>query len=334
MEDRIVSLAEARSFASDTLIGFNTSPENAQIVAEALVAAEADGLKGHGLSRLQGYGAQARTGKADGHAVPEVSCPAQAAVLVDAKGGFAYPALKLGLETLTGVTRSQGIAMLGVKHSNHCGVAGHHVEKLAEQGLVALMFANAPASIAPWGGKRAIYGTNPIAFASPQQDRPALVIDLSVSKVARGNIMAAAQRGEAIPEGWALDPQGNPTTDARAGLAGTMLPMGDAKGTALALMVEILCATLVGANHSYEATSFFDGEGSPPGTGQLILAIDPAAFGTGYLQRLTALVLAIEEQDGTRLPGDRRLANRKKAEAEGVRIPATLLAALAAIPRD
>ena len=110
-----------------------------------------------------------------------------------------------------------------------------------------------------------------------------------------------------------------------------MLPMGDAKGTALALMVEILCATLVGANHSYDATSFFDGEGSPPGTGQLILAIDPAAFGSGYLQRLTALVLAIEEQDGTRLPGDRRLASRKKAEAEGVKIPASLLTALAAI---
>lgn len=331
MVDRQVSLAEARDFARETLVGFNTSQDNARIVADAIVAAEADGLKGHGLSRLQGYSAQAKTGKADGHAVPVLSRPAPGAVAVDGKGGFAYPALKIGLEALVDVTKSQGIAMLGIHHSNHCGVAGHHVEMLAEQGLVALMFANAPASIAPWGGNRAIYGTNPIAFASPQQNRVPLVVDLSVSKVARGNIMAAAQRGEDIPEGWALDPEGNPTTDAKAGLAGTMLPMGDAKGTALALMVEILCATLVGANHSYEATSFFDGEGARPGTGQLILAINPGAFGTNYLDRLTELVLSIEEQDGTRLPGERRLANRKKAELEGVTITAGLMKALAAI---
>lgn len=331
MEDRQVSLAEARDFARETLVGFNTSPENARLVAEAVVAAEADGLKGHGLSRLQGYSAQAKTGKADGHAVPVLSRSAPGAVAVDGKNGFAYPALKIGLEALVEVAKSQGIAMLGVHHSNHCGVAGHHVEQLAEQGLVALMFANAPASIAPWGGSRAIYGTNPIAFASPQQDRAPLVVDLSVSKVARGNIMAAAQRGEDIPEGWALDPDGNPTTNAKAGLAGTMLPMGDAKGTALALMVEILCATLVGANHSYEASSFFDGEGAPPGTGQLVLAINPAAFGTSYLERLTRLVLSIEEQDGTRLPGERRLANRRKAEIEGVTITAALMRALSAL---
>ena len=331
MEDRIVSLAEARAFASDTLFGFNTSRENADIVAEALVAAEADGLKGHGLSRLQGYGAQAKTGKANGHAIPELSKPAPGAILVDGKSGFAYPALKMGLDELVGVTKTQGIAMLGVHRSNHCGVTGHHVEKLANQGLVALMFANAPASIAPWGGSRAIYGTNPIAFASPQQDRDPLVVDLSVSRVARGNVMAAAQRGEPIPEGWALDSDGNPTTDAKAGLEGTMLPMGGAKGTALALMVEMLSATLVGANHSANATSFFDGAGSPPGTGQLILCINPTVFGGSYTDRLVDLVLSIEEQDGTRLPGDRRLASRKKASEEGVTITAALQKAIANI---
>lgn len=331
MEDRVVNLAEARTFAADTLIGFNTSRANAEIVASALVAAEADGLKGHGLSRLQGYGAQAKTGKADGHAVPQLSKPSPGAIVVDGKSGFAYPALKIGLDALIDVTKSQGIAMLGIHHSNHCGVTGHHVERLAEEGLVALMFANAPASIAPWGGSRAIYGTNPIAFASPQTDRPPLVVDLSVSRVARGNIMAAAQRGEAIPEGWALDPDGNPTTDAKAGLAGTMLPMGDAKGTALALMVEMLSATLIGANHSANAASFFDGAGAPPGTGQLVLAINPGVFGGSYASRLTELVLSIEEQDGTRLPGDRRLANRKKAASDGVVITAALQKAIADI---
>lgn len=328
MEDRTVTLAEAREFVVEHLMAANVSAENAADVADALVKAEADGLKGHGLSRVPSYAAQARSGKADGHAVPVVSRPKPGVVVVDAKGGFAYPALNQGIETLIPVTREQGIAVLGVHHSNHCGVAGHHVERLADAGLVAMMFANAPASIAPWGGNRALYGTNPIAFAAPLYGQAPIVIDLSVSKVARGNIMAAAQRGDPIPEGWALDPDGNPTTDAQAGLKGTMLPMGDAKGTALALMVEILSATLIGANHSYDASSFFDGDGNPPGTGQLIIALDPSAFAPGFAERFAGLAEAIEVQDGARLPGQRRHEMGTKAAQNGVTITTALQRAL------
>ena len=121
---------------------------------------------------------------------------------------------------------------------------GRHVERLAEQGLVALFFANTPEAIAPWGGTRAVFGTNPIAFAAPLEGRAPVVVDLALSKVARGDIVAAKQRGEAIPAGWALDKDGRPTTDADAALAGTMIALGDAKGAALALMVEVLAAAL------------------------------------------------------------------------------------------
>ena len=328
MSDRNVSLEYARDFARDTLMQFNTSHDNASCVADALVAAEADGLRGHGLSRLPSYGAQAKSGKANGHAVPVLSHPRPGAVLVDAMDGFAYPALKMGSNALIDAAKRQGIAMLGVRRSNHCGVAGHHVEKLSNAGLVAMMFANAPASIAPWGGNRALFGTNPIAFSCPQKGRAPVVVDLSVSKTARGNLLAAAQRGDAIPEGWALDTDGNPTTDAKAGLEGTMLPMGDAKGTALALMVEILSATLIGANQSYNASSFFDGVGDPPGTGQLIIAIDPSVFKHSFLDNIADLIGSIEVQTGTRVPGERRLANRKQAEQNGVTITESLMQAL------
>jgi len=151
------------------------------------------------------------------------------------------------------------------------------------------------------------------------------VIDLSLSKVARGNVMTAKQRGEKIPEGWALDQDGKPTTDPNAALAGTMVPMGDAKGTALALMVELLAAGLTGANFAAEASSYLDADGAPSGTGQLILAFDPAAFGGNAVQRFGVLAESIEAQPAARLPGTRRLKARDKAKAEGLTISDALM---------
>ena len=194
------------------------------------------------------------------------------------------------------------------------------------------MFANTPAAIAPWGGAKGLFGTNPIAFACPLPGAAPIVIDLSLSKVARGNILAAKQKGEAIPAGWALDAQGKPTTDPAAALAGTMLPLGDAKGTALALMVELLAAGLTGANFAAEASSFLDAEGPPPGTGQLLIAFDPAAFGgDGVLDRFAALAGAIDAQTGARLPGARRRALRAKAERDGVTISDALMGEIRAL---
>ncbi|MFD0938518.1 Ldh family oxidoreductase, partial [Methylobacterium trifolii] len=199
------------------------------------------------------------------------------------------------------------VAAAGIRRSHHCGAAGLPVEALAGQGLVAILFANTPAAMAPWGGATAVFGTNPIAFACPLPGRAPIVVDLSLSKVARGNIMAARQRGEPIPEGWALDPDGNPTIDPAQALKGTMVPLGDAKGTALALMVELLAAGLTGGRFAAEATSFLDAEGDPPGTGQFILAIDAAGLSAGAPQRFAQLARSIEAQDGARLPGARRL---------------------------
>jgi (2R)-3-sulfolactate dehydrogenase (NADP+) len=183
--------------------------------------------------------------------------------------------------------------------------------------------------MAPWGGYQPVFGTNPIAFAAPLEGRHPAVVDLALAKMARGPIVAAKQRGEAIPEGWALDIDGNPTTDPGKALLGTMIPLGDAKGAALAFMVEILAACVPGANLAFEASSFLDGEGSPPATGQLILAMDPGAFGHGrFTERMATLIAAIERQPGARLPGERRLANRARAERNGITIPLEVEAAM------
>ena len=327
-----LTLAEAEDRVAHALVRCRTSAGNARTVARALVAAEADGLKGHGLSRVPTYAAQAKAGKVDGFATPVVTRPRPAVLAIDAAHGFAYPALDQAVAGLPEVARDQGVAVAPIRRSHHCGAAGHPVERLAETGLVALLFANTPAAMAPWGGAQALLGTNPIAFACPLPGREPIVVDLSLSKVARGNILAAKQRGERIPEGWALDEAGQPTTDPDAALRGTMLPLGDAKGTALALMVELLAAGLTGATYAAEASSFLDAKGPPPGTGQLIVAFDPAALGgADATGRFAALAAAIEAQAGARLPGARRLEARRRARTDGIALSDTLFAEIEAL---
>lgn len=318
-----LQIPDAIEHVAGLFMAEGVSSANARSVATALVMAEADGLKGHGLSRVPSYLAMARNGKIDGKAVPVASQPKPGVLAIDAADGFAYPAIDLAIAELPAIARAQGVAIAPIRNSNHCGAAGLHVEKLASAGLVALLFANTPGAMAPWGGSRPVFGTNPIAFAAPLQGREPVVIDMALSKVARGPIIAARQKGESIPEGWALDADGNPTTDAAKALAGTMVPLGDAKGATLAMMVEILAAALVGANFAFEASSFMDDKGGPSRTGQLILAIDPAAMGgDSFAARMAALAGAIEGQAGTRLPGSRRLALRRKALEQGIEVPA------------
>ncbi len=313
---------DCRSLGVAILQRHNTSQENTACVMDALIAAEIDGQSGHGLSRLPSYAAQAAAGKVDGRAVPVVQHAGAAAVRVDACNGFAYPALAAAISALDNLVTETGIAVAAVHRSHHFGQAGYHVEQLAQRGRVGLLFGNSPKAIAPWGGHSGIFGTNPIAFAVPRADHPPLVIDLSLSKIARGKVMVAAQRGEPIEPDWALDPRGNPTTDPQAALAGTMLPMGDAKGAALVMMVEILAAALTGANFGFEASSFFDADGPPPGVGQLLIALHGGTLSGGTLdRRLETLITAVLEQPGTRLPGSRRLTAR--AAAEFIEIPRT-----------
>ena len=326
----VLSLREAETLAAAALCRCRTSEANAALVAKALVTAEAEGLISHGLLRLPIYAEQTRNGKIDGYAVPEASFPRPALAAIDAKNGFAYPALNSAAQFLPRLARENGIAAAGIRRSHHCGVAGHHVRRIAESGMAALLFANAPAAMAPWGGTRAVFGTDPVAFACPQPGRDPIVVDLSLSKVARGNIIAAKRKGVPIPEGWALDSQGRPTTDPDAAIAGTMVPLGDAKGTALALMVELLAAGLTGANYASQASSFLDAEGPPPGTGQLLIAIDTGAFGVSAAH-LGHIAEEIESQPGARLPGMRRAQALKRAESEGLQVSEALLAEIQAL---
>ena len=326
-----LTLDEARELVIGALLNSDVSRENAGIVADALVAAEAAGQGGHGLRRVPAYAAQARAGKTAGHAKPSSFRVRPGVLRIDAQNGFAYPAFDLALEEMPGIAREQGIALAAINRSHHAGVMGLTVERFAEAGLVAIMVANAPAAMAPWGGHRALYGTNPLAFAAPVEGDLPIVIDLALSKVARGKIMAAQQKGAAIPDDWAFDVNGNPTTDADAAMAGTMAPLGGAKGAALALMVELLAAGLTGANYAFEASSLFTDQGPPPSLGQTIIAIDPGASADGVAGRMKEMAEAISNQEGVRIPGRRGQGQRASALRDGLDIDDEVVAAIRAI---
>lgn len=331
-----LTLAEAESLAFEALCANGASEKSARATALALVAAEADGQAAHGLSRVPSYALQVRSGKVIGAAVPALHRVAPSVLRVDAGLGFAYPAIDLALESLALLAKEQGIALAAIHHSHHFGQVGAHAERLAEKGLIALVFGNTPKAMAFHGGKRAMLGTNPLAFAAPLTDaRAPLVIDLALSVAARGKIVAAQKAGKAIPEGWAVDANGQSTTDPNAALAGTLSPIGGAKGGALALMVEILGAALTAGAFGWEASSFFDAEGRAPDMGHLFVAIDPGpASGNQFAKRMQTLIAAIESEPEVRLPGSRRLAARAKAARDGITLSGALHDEIRALHRS
>jgi (2R)-3-sulfolactate dehydrogenase (NADP+) len=326
-----LSLSDVEALTRRALLACGVDPRNEAPITASVVAAEAEGVHSHGLARLPTYCEHARVGKIDGKARPVLDSPKPGLVRVDAKSGFAHPAIDFGLPALCERAKSQGIAALAVANSYNCGVVGYHVERIAREGLLALGFVNAPASIAPAGGTRPVFGTNPIALAVPRAGLAPLVLDQSSSVVAKSEIVVHQQRGEPIPLGWALDKDGTPTTDPKAALAGgTMVPAGGYKGAGLALIVEIFAAWLTGANLSIDASSFADNLGGSPRTGQFFVAFDIGALaGSASSERLERLFAAIADQSGARLPGERRAAARKRTATAGVVISKTLFDTIA-----
>ena len=325
-------------YAPEALVGLATraleragaNRAMAETTARALVDADAQGLSSHGLSRIAQYTAHLRNGRADGAAVPRIARERGGAVLVDAGCGLAFPACAFAIDEAIRRARTHGVALAAVTNSHHFGVAAWHLMPVAAAGMVGLAMGNSPSAMPAAGGRHPIFGTNPIAAVFPRDGAAPLVIDLSLSEVARGKLMVAAREGRAIPAGWALDRDGNPTTDPKAGLAGSMLPMGGAKGAMLALVVELLVTSLTGAAIGFEATSFFVDEGNRPRLGQAFLVIDPSALAgqATYVARVETLVAEMTRDAGVRLPGARRDALAAAASRDGIEIPQALADAL------
>ena len=308
---------------ADALRRAGACDEQASASARALVLAQAQGLESHGLSRVAQYRSHLKTGRVDGAALPRIVNARSAAVLIDAGEGLAFAACELAVKEAIARARSAGIAIAGVTNSHHAGVLVDHLRPVAEAGMLGLALCNTPAAMPVAGGRHAVLGTNPVAAAFARRDAAPLLIDLSLSEIARGKLMVAAQQGQPIPLGWALAADGQPTTDPQAGLQGSMLALGAAtssKGATLALMVELLAAALLGANFGFEASSFFAADGNRPRLGQVFIVIDPGALAGSdvYLDRVEALIAEMRTDDGVRLPGERREALLAAARRDGL----------------
>lgn len=321
----LMTLDDITKLTTQALMGAGASQANAASLAQSTMRAERDGIRSHGLMYVPIYAEHVRCGKVDGQAISVVNQSRSSAITVDAQTGFAHPAIDAGWQALTQSARQNGIAAMTVFNSYNCGVLGHHAERLAEDGLIGLCFTHAPASIAPVGGNIPLVGTNPFAIAVPDnQGNVPIVIDQSASTVAKSEIMLRNRNGEALEEGWAVDENGDPTTDPAAALKGSMTPSGGYKGFGVGLLVEILASCLAGAVPSREASPFSGTVGGPPKTGQCFIAIDPSAYAEGFSERIASLVSAIEAQDGARVPGQRRKDNRIRLAKTGIEVDETL----------
>ena len=299
----------------------------AEAAARHLVRAEEQGLPTHGMSRVPFYCGMLRKGRADGAAQPAMVADRAAVCLIDNRDGLPYVSAQWAVEEVIQRARRSGIGFAGIRNSAHVGVLGIHLLPVAEAGLVGFAFTNSPAAIPAWGGKKALFGTNPVAAAFPRKHAQPLVIDLAMTTVVRGRIMMAMKRGERIPEGWALDRDGKPTTDPKEAIEhGSLFPIGGAKGAMLALMFELICASLTGAAIGPEADSFFSEDGNRPRIGQAFIAIDPAQLSGSekFSERVERVVATMLADPEVRLPGARRFAAEASSK-KGIEIPDELV---------
>jgi len=305
-----LTVGDARALAGDLLAASGLAPDDAARTAEAIVLADCWGVASHGLMRLPFYLERIRAGGYPAGARLETVSDTGPAVALDGGGGLGHWQLGRAASLAAERCAEHGVAAVSVGNSGHCGALGVYTLPPLEAGHLALVFSNGPAVMAPWGGSDPLLSTSPLAAGIPTRPRPAIV-DLATSAVARGRIAGHARRGEPLPEGWALDADGQPTTDAQAALDGLLAPMGGAKGFALALLVESLTGGLAGPRLSAEVTDMFqaDQAAEPQRIGHLVLALDPGRFGTGGPEatqaRLDDLARRVEAAGG-RLPGAAR----------------------------
>ncbi|MBF8779127.1 Ldh family oxidoreductase [Pseudomonas fulva] len=316
-----MSLEQVHELATQALLANGMSQAHAQAIAEVITQGQRDECHSHGLYRVLVCVRSLRSGKVDPSVLPSVHDKGPAIVQVDAHHGYSLLALRTGLPMLVDKARSQGIAALVIRNCFHFSALWPEVEAIAGHGLVGMAMTPSHSWVAPAGGKKGVFGTNPLAFAWPRPDSEPFVFDFATSAIARGDIELHARQGKPIPDGWALDSAGLPTNDASAALAGAMQTFGGHKGSALAAMIELLAGALIGDLTSVESMAFDGGAGATPCHGELLLAFDPKAFlgeeVEAGMQRAERLFDAITDQ-GARLPSQRRFDARRRSLAEGV----------------
>jgi delta1-piperideine-2-carboxylate reductase len=300
----------------------------AALLAENMAGAERDGAHSHGVFRIKGNLDSLDSGWVDGKAVPVLEDVAPGMLRADGRNGFSLPVLQLARQPLMEKARINGIALLSVRKAHHFSAVWPDIEPFAREGFIAMAIVNSMASVVPHGGHRKVYGTNPMGFAVPRAGSDPLVFDQASSAMANGDVQIAAREGRQLPPGTGVDSDGAPTTDPRAVLdGGALLPFGGHKGSSIAMMMEIMGAALAGGDYSFEMDwSAYPGAATPHG-GQTYILIDPTRGAVNsFADRVEVLFDEIRDAGQSRLPADRRYANRRDALAHGIPVTEDMLA--------
>ncbi|MEX4004426.1 Ldh family oxidoreductase [Paraburkholderia sp. EG285A] len=322
-----LSIAEAYQLSYEVLLSNGMNARHAAAVAKSVVAGQHDECHSHGMYRLLLCVKSMRSGRVSGEAVPEVRDVAPGLVRVDARSGFSQVAFDEGAPALLRKARECGVAALSINNCYHFSALWQEVEALAEQGVAAIAMTPSHANVAPAGGTKPLFGTNPFAFAWPRRAKHPFVFDFATSVAARGEIELAARKDQQLPDGWAVDCNGNPTNDPQAALGGAMLPFGEHKGSALSAMIELLAGPLLGDLMSFESLQVDNGNEIAPLHGELVIAFAPDTFAggsaDGNYERAELLLDHIVGQ-GARLPSQRRFAARIRSFKEGMLLDGAL----------
>lgn len=333
-EEITISLQDAESLSLAVLQHNGYSQAHAEAITCNVLAVQRDECHSHGLYRLIGCVQTALNGGVDTRAEPTITDQAASVVRVNANRGCSLLSFKRGKPHLIEKAKRSGIAALAINNSFHFSALWPEVEALSAQGLVALAMTPSHAFVAPAGGTSPLLGTNPIAFSWPRPGNTPYTFDFATSVVARGEIELHRRAGKTIPEGWAIDSDGNTTTDPVAALAGAMLPFGNYKGSALSTMVELLAGPLIGDLLGHETQAANPEKTGKPFHGELIIAISPEAFlgkdTEGHLKHAETLFEEIVGQ-GARLPSQRRFEARERSRANGITFPKALYDELRAL---
>ena len=311
MSTRDLSLDEIYSLAKNVMLANGCDTANAEALADIIFRAERDGSHSHGLFRVPGYVKALRSGKVDGKAKPTIRHLTPAVIQVDGHGCFAPLAQALGLPALTEATEKIGICALSLVGVHHFAALWPETEYLADRGFVGIACTAYMPAVAPAGSNEALFGTNPLSFAWPRPGHNPVVYDMATASMAMGDVQIAARDGREVPLGTGLDANGQPTTDPAAIAKGVLLPFGGYKGSAIAMMVELLAAGMTGEQFSFEARDTDNKDGGPPRGGEMIIGMSPAIIaGDGWQDHVEGFVQKLSNIDGVRMPGARRHKNR------------------------
>lgn len=302
-----VTLDEIEALSVGALVRHGAAEWVAREVARSVRRAEETGNVICGLYYLESYCVQLTSGRVQGRVEPEITRPRPGSVKADAKFGFAQAAFTRALPEAVAAAKANGTASLAVAHSHTCTSLGFFTEQIAAQGLVAIGFTNASPVVAPPGGNKAVIGTNPIAMTVPGPDAPAMHFDFSTSAVALGKITMAKAAGERIPLGWAVDADGESTTDPTAALGGALVSAGGYKGWGFGLMGEVMAAAMTGSVNSLDVGGLKLADGPPHGLGQFYMLMDPGVYTDAFDARVVRVADAVAQQPGARIPGASRV---------------------------